>query len=341
MLLYAAFVVAAALWPFTFAAVCATCENHAVAGHGVSFPADGLIRSIEPARALAERIVASGSFTVELRLRPARTRQVGPARIVGMSDGPFRRNFTLGQEGRDLVFRLRTSETDPNGLKSEVAVGDVFRAGEERHLVVTWRPGAVEVFVDGRLRAALAGPAGRLDAWDPGYPLLLGNERSGNRPWLGTIDQVAIYDRVLSQAEVLDRYAASDGMAGLGRGRPGILRGAPLRRGRRAVRGEGFRGRPSARGPGALPQRGRATPARRAARGRRPACDAFRPDAAVRPARRALGARAHDPTEGSARRHRRRPCAGAGLRALQTFAAERSSSMAGSPVASSGAPSAR
>jgi uncharacterized SAM-binding protein YcdF (DUF218 family) len=214
MLLYAAFVVAAALWPFTFVAVCATCENQAVAGHGVSFPAGGLIRSLEPARALPDRLVASDSFTVEVRLTPARTRQVGPARIVGMSDGPFRRNFTLAQEGRDLVFRLRTSETDRNWLKNEAVLGGVFRAGEERHLVATWRSGAVELFVDGRRRAAFAGPAGRLNTWDPGYPLLLGNERSGDRPWLGTIDRVAIYDRVLSQTEILERYAASEAMPG-------------------------------------------------------------------------------------------------------------------------------
>ena len=214
VLLYAAFVVAAALWPFTFVAVCTSCDNLAVAGHGVSFPSGGLIRSAEPAQALRDRIVASGSFTVEVRLTPSRTRQIGPARIVGMSDGPFRRNFTLAQEGRDLIFRLRTSETDRNGLTSEVALDDVFRAGEERHLVVTYRPSTVEFFVDGRRRAAVAGPGGRLDAWDAGYPLLLGNERSGDRPWLGTIEQVAIYERVLSEAEVLHRYATSDAPAG-------------------------------------------------------------------------------------------------------------------------------
>ena len=163
-LLYAAVVVAAALWPFTFVAVCTTCVNHAVAGHGVSFPSAGLVQSAEPARALRDRLVASGAFTVEVRVTPSRTRQVGPARIVGLSDGPFRRNFTLAQEGRDLVFRLRTSGTDPNGLSGEVALADVFRAGEERHLVATYREGTIGIFVDGRRSAAFAGPGGRLDA---------------------------------------------------------------------------------------------------------------------------------------------------------------------------------
>lgn len=38
--------------------------------------------------------------------------------------------------------------------------------------------------------------------WDTHYPLLVGNENTGDRPWLGTIYEVAIFDRVLSQEEI-------------------------------------------------------------------------------------------------------------------------------------------
>jgi hypothetical protein len=48
----------------------------------------------------------------------------------------------------------------------------------------------------------------RLDSWAPHYPLLIGNEATWNRPWLGKIFLVGLYDRVLTAAEVLAQYQA-------------------------------------------------------------------------------------------------------------------------------------
>lgn len=44
-----------------------------------------------------------------------------------------------------------------------------------------------------------------LDNWDDGFPLVLANEATGDRPWHGTIAGLAIYDRALSRDEVADR----------------------------------------------------------------------------------------------------------------------------------------
>ncbi len=41
-----------------------------------------------------------------------------------------------------------------------------------------------------------------LKGWDPDFPLLVGNEATFNRPWLGKIFFLALYDRVLSQKEI-------------------------------------------------------------------------------------------------------------------------------------------
>lgn len=38
--------------------------------------------------------------------------------------------------------------------------------------------------------------------WDPYYPLLIGNEKTGNRPWQGTIHDLFIADRVLTPEEM-------------------------------------------------------------------------------------------------------------------------------------------
>jgi len=44
--------------------------------------------------------------------------------------------------------------------------------------------------------------------WEPAFPFQLGNEPSLDRPWLGKIYLVAIYDRVLSRQEVYSHFRA-------------------------------------------------------------------------------------------------------------------------------------
>jgi hypothetical protein len=53
--------------------------------------------------------------------------------------------------------------------------------------------------------------SGALSNWDVSYPLALADEIGCERPWAGTFDYVAIYDRALSSEEVADRFGASEG----------------------------------------------------------------------------------------------------------------------------------
>lgn len=52
-----------------------------------------------------------------------------------------------------------------------------------------------------------AGPVGLAD-WDPEYPLLLGNETTGDRPWRGTLETLAVLPVRLSAGQL--RAASSD-----------------------------------------------------------------------------------------------------------------------------------
>ena len=62
-------------------------------------------------------------------------------------------------------------------------------------------------YVDGRRVAQDDRPGGFGD-WDRGFALLLANETTGDRPWLGRYHMVAIYDRALTAAEVARHTAA-------------------------------------------------------------------------------------------------------------------------------------
>ena len=69
------------------------------------------LQSDEPAALLAQRLRATNGFTLRIRCATDDANQDGPARIVSNSFSPLLRNFTLGQQGADLVFRLRTPLT--------------------------------------------------------------------------------------------------------------------------------------------------------------------------------------------------------------------------------------
>ena len=55
----------------------------------------------------------------------------------------------LGQEGEDLVFRLRTPLTGENGTEPELVVPNVFASTRARNLVVTYDGRKLLLFVEG------------------------------------------------------------------------------------------------------------------------------------------------------------------------------------------------
>jgi outer membrane protein assembly factor BamB len=92
-----------------------TCYPH------VAF-ADGLIACKDRDGNLAVFSVAPRAVT-EVAFTTDDARQTGPARILTFSSDPYHRNFTLGQEGDRVVFRLRTPETGENGMNPETTIG--------------------------------------------------------------------------------------------------------------------------------------------------------------------------------------------------------------------------
>lgn len=84
--------------------------------------------------------------------------------------------------------------------------------GAWHHIVATTtNGGGTEVYVDGSLEATSVGPANIQDV-SPGNELWIGNNAGASgRMWDGRIDDVAMWDRVLSAAEVSEIYNAGTG----------------------------------------------------------------------------------------------------------------------------------
>ncbi|MBA2492770.1 MAG: VanZ family protein [Gammaproteobacteria bacterium] len=177
-------------------------------GAGIEFAAPGAVRSTAPARGLVAALRRGAGFSLELWVAAGRNDPPRHARIVSCSRDIFARNFTLAQQGHDLIMRLRTVRTDANALKPFVQVRDAFVTHAIQHVVVTYDFTRQRVYVDGRRRFDAAMPGGGFGNWDDGHYLVFGNELTGQRPWLGKLYAVTLWDRALGSGEIERLFSA-------------------------------------------------------------------------------------------------------------------------------------
>jgi hypothetical protein len=107
-------------------------------------------------------LVGAGKFTVLVWCRPANVDQTGPARILTYSLNGVRRNFTLGQEGRSVAFRVRTLVAGLNGNRVDVHSPPLLRANEDVLLAASYDGQVSRVAVNG-------GPADEISLADCGF----------------------------------------------------------------------------------------------------------------------------------------------------------------------------
>ncbi len=177
--------------------------------NGVRFVGPGsAIESRGTAGKLHDTLTRSNGFTLEAWVAPATLEDVGPpSRIATMSDGTWRHqmNFHLGQDGAAASFRVRTT----CDYYSNTKVPGVFDdTGTPRHVVVTYDGATKRVYVDGAARGSTPALEGDFSNWDRDYPLILGNEATMTRSFLGRIFLVALYDHALAQQQIQSSFRA-------------------------------------------------------------------------------------------------------------------------------------
>ena len=102
-----------------------------------------------------QAILSEGTFTILVIFRTENLDQGGPARIITYSDGPYFRNFTLGQEKRSLIFRVRTPASGPNGMEPELQTPPVLTSASTAIVAATYDGHISRVFVNGKLAERL------------------------------------------------------------------------------------------------------------------------------------------------------------------------------------------
>ena len=169
-------------------------HNYAIRTVGGAFVAE------DADAALLSACKRSNQLTLRAVIQTDGIEQRGPARIVTFSSDPYSRNFTLGQDGDKLIMRLRTPSTGDNGVNPELELCTIT-PGKPTHIVVTYTPGKLTCYRDGKEALTTDRVQGDFSNWSNQH-LLCGNEWTNDRPWAGTLEGIAIFSRALTAKEV-------------------------------------------------------------------------------------------------------------------------------------------
>ncbi len=144
---------------------------------GLTISSGSYLKSENPAIKIARHLKKSNQFSVEILFESENLTQTGPARIITFSGSTDERNFTLGQVGQNLNFRVRTPLTGLNGSKIDLFVEQPVLKTEKQHIMAIYNHGAEQIFLNGKLLES------SIFSISHYIPFLLGFGRN----WLGKI----------------------------------------------------------------------------------------------------------------------------------------------------------
>lgn len=109
-----------------------------------------IIQSQDAAKKLYDALRSTNKLSVEAWIAPNSTEQDGPARVFSFSKDTRLRNFTLGQDNKNIEFRLRTPFTGLNGSDVRFKTDDDFLTTKIQHLILTYKDGEEKLFVNAK-----------------------------------------------------------------------------------------------------------------------------------------------------------------------------------------------
>jgi Concanavalin A-like lectin/glucanases superfamily len=194
---------------------------------GVIFLAGGAKgqATVESSSKLNTLIQATGEFSIEAWVAPAVV-ATNLSDIVSYSGGDTLRNFTLAQTNQDYDFYLRgTGSSSSSNSTTNTAMQlngqpdlqtpDATMALQAalQHVVLTYDPiNGRQIYVNG-VNQNLVDPnkGGTISNWDSTFALVLGSEVSGDNAFQGEVKFLAVHQRALSAAQVLQNFNAGVG----------------------------------------------------------------------------------------------------------------------------------
>jgi hypothetical protein len=185
-----------------------------VGGWGINVNTGGKAQASTASSAkLASMIQSTGEYSIEAWAAPANVAQMN-AYIVSYSGSDTTRNATLGQHMMQYEGYARSDQTSANGTPPlQTAAANANAQAALQHIVLTYDPvNGQKLYVNGVFTGDLdPSKGGSLASWDNTFALVLGNETTGDKQWLGVIKFAAIHSRALTAAQVAQNFAAGVG----------------------------------------------------------------------------------------------------------------------------------
>lgn len=188
--------------------------------NGIVITQDCRIQSSGAASKLISEAKASNEITVEVWCKPAYLNiDHSQGLVVNSLSTSYKRNFALFPDNDDISVRVRTSNDGNSGSPYLWTYNTIQLA--ETHFVFTYDNNEeVKFYQNGSLKGTRS-HSGNFSNWDDTYFLFLASDNDnggGSRFWLGELYLVAIYNRALSAAEILQNYNAGSIVGGGGGG---------------------------------------------------------------------------------------------------------------------------
>ena len=172
-------------------------HNYALLPSGGSFVADDA--TMHRIKNASQR---TNEISLELTITPANESSNGGETILTAA-GKGWTNFALGQLDRRLVFQIRNGGKGPDG----VATVELFElpVAVPSHVAVTFSSGRLRAYLDGVETFSTDTVQGGFFHWRA-RPLIVGSDWNGRHPWIGALEGLAIYNRVLDPIEVRENH---------------------------------------------------------------------------------------------------------------------------------------
>lgn len=143
---------------------------------------------------------ASNQFAFEAVLKPLGEPTANEKVVMAFAGDLGTGNVVITQQGDQLGLRLKTDDDAETSLPLVRLVPNQLN-----HLIVSYAPGKLGVYLNGK-RVILPNPwTGGLSKWTP-QPLILGDSAKGDHNWPGSMENIGLFSREISEAEARQRF---------------------------------------------------------------------------------------------------------------------------------------
>ncbi len=174
--------------------------------HGLRINTTPSVVTTNSATKVISAIKSSNEITIEAWVSSSNLTQSSPARILTVSADGSNRDFSLGQNNDSYEVNVRTTSTDNNGVPGiNSSAGTVSSDGFDHVVFTREADGTAKFYVNGTERVSTT-LSGDFSNWNDSYLMSFGNEFGVDNHWEGLMNFIAVFDRALTNSEVLRNY---------------------------------------------------------------------------------------------------------------------------------------